>query len=178
MWLDRFSTHSTPSATPPPQRSYSPAPTRRPYLTPGPLPARPGLTPRSSSLSLISPTSSTASLPTTARVPNGSQLRRQIAPTPSDVPDPLDVLEKIIGRPPKRIPSDEAEQTQNVVAEKPAEPVEDIEFGGLSLSAFAQGSKGPETSNVHNYSAQSVEECTLFLPLLFPSYAHSPCVRR
>ncbi|KAF2837222.1 Sac2 family protein [Patellaria atrata CBS 101060] len=161
MWLDRFSHQSTPSGTPPPQaRPYSPAPSRRPYLTPGTLPVRPGLSPRSSSLSLVSANVSTASLPSTVRIPNGSGLRQQIARTPpSGIQDPSKVLEDIFGKPPRKGYQDDSSD-KKVETEKPSELVEDIDFDGLSLEAFAerQDTQSRVTAIVHNYSAQSVEE--------------------
>lgn len=172
MWLDRFSAQSTPSATPPPQgRSYSPAP-RRPYLTPGPgpLPPRPGLNPRSSSLSLVSPTSSTASLPTASRVPNGAGRRRQgNGVPPANIPDPLKVLETILGGPPRKNVSGQEGVTKGVPAARPVELVGDIDFRGLSLQAFAEADSDAtqRVSRVHTYSAQSVEECT-FIPSTHP----------
>ncbi|KAK8207067.1 Sac2 family protein [Phyllosticta capitalensis] len=160
MWLDRLSAHSTsnsPAATPSGNRSFSPAPNRRPYLTPGPQ--RPGLNPRSSSLSLLSPNSSSSSLPlAAARVPNGSGLRVQInSSPPADVPEPSKVLEDLLGGPPKRaLPDDQTESPQ----QRPEEVVADIEFGDLSLQAFAQGEvdhpKRP--SHVHTRSTESIEE--------------------
>ena len=104
MWgLDRLSAHPTPAGTPPPRRdSASPAPRRLyPGDRPAPLPLRPGLNPRSSSLSLISPLSSTTSLPSTAHAANGSQRRRPNGPVPLHLPDPLHLLESIMGAPPR-----------------------------------------------------------------------------
>ncbi|OCK83514.1 Sac2 family protein [Lepidopterella palustris CBS 459.81] len=163
MWLDRFSAHSTPSATPPPQgRSYSPAP-RRPYLGPGPgpLPPRPGLNPRSSSLSLPSPASSTTSLQAASRVPNGAGRRRQGNNVPpANVPDPLRVLETILGGPPRKGISEKDDGSKDVPPEKPAELAEDIDFEGLSLADFveAEENKTQQTLPIHTYSARSVEE--------------------
>ncbi|KAK8159411.1 Sac2 family protein [Phyllosticta citrichinensis] len=161
MWLDRLSAHSTqpspsPSSTPVAARSFSPAPNRRPYLTPGPQ--RPGLNPRSSSLSLLSPNSSSSSLPLAARAPTASGLRVQInSSPPADVQDPSKVLEDILQGPPKRaLPDDQPE----ILGERPEEVVADIEFGDLSLQAFAQGEvdypKRP--FHVHIRSTESVEE--------------------
>ncbi|KAF2802931.1 Vps52-domain-containing protein [Mytilinidion resinicola] len=154
MWLDRF---STPSGTPPPQgRPYSPAP-RRPYnpAGPGPLPQRPGLPDRTSSLSLVSPNSSTTSLPAGARGPNGAGRRRQ---PPPNVSDPLQVLEGILGAPPRRPVLSKGNGSASVPPQKPAELVDDIDFGGLSLHEFAQETTAQELAPVHTYSAQSVEE--------------------
>ncbi|KAF2193292.1 Sac2 family protein [Zopfia rhizophila CBS 207.26] len=163
MWLDRFSAQSTPSGTPPPRgQSYSPAP-RRPYQAsgPGPLPPRPGLNPRSSSLSLISPASSSTSLPSTARLPNGSGLRRHgMGGAPPNIPDPLQVLETILGGPPRKPSARKSEGISEDAPERPEEVVEDVDFGGLSLQEFAPAAipEIRQTSPVHTYSAQSVEE--------------------
>ncbi|KAJ4289007.1 Vacuolar protein sorting-associated protein 52 [Kalmusia sp. IMI 367209] len=160
MWgLDRLSGHSTPSGTPPPRRdSYSPAP-RRPYPSgPGPLPLRPGLNPRSSSLSLISPLSSTTSLPATANIPNGSGRRRPPGGVPLNVPDPLQVLESIMGGPPRK-PVTIKVNGIGVIPDKPGEMETNIDFGELSLQDFAAADiPEPVASPVHTYSAQSVEE--------------------
>src|ERR1700761_7475041 len=100
MWLERFSaqsTQSTPSSTTP-TRSYSPAPRRSIQLGPSTLPRRPGLSPRTSSLSVGSLGGSTESLPAAARVPNGSNLKNELADSVSpDVSDPLEVLQSLLG---------------------------------------------------------------------------------
>ncbi|KAL1599862.1 Vacuolar protein sorting-associated protein 52 [Paraconiothyrium brasiliense] len=161
MWgLDRISGHSTPSGTPPPRRdSYSPAPRRlHPTDRPAPLPLRPGLNPRSSSLSLISPLSSTTSLPSTANIPNGSGRRRPPGGVLPNVPDPVQVLESIMGGPPRNPPPLQANGI-GVIPEKPEELEISIDFGGLSLQDFAaEDTPEPVASPVHTYSAQSVEE--------------------
>ncbi|KAF1836464.1 Vps52-domain-containing protein [Decorospora gaudefroyi] len=160
MWgLDRLSSYSTPSGTPPPrQDSYSPAP-RRGY--PAPVqPLRPGLNPRSSSLTpLVSPNASTTSLPSSARVPNGGPRRRPTGGAPPNIPDPLHVLESIMGGPPRKSATANRDTEAHTRA-KPAEVEADIDFGGLSLQDFVAESniqRQPSTS-VHTYSAQSVEE--------------------
>ncbi|KAF2010425.1 Sac2 family protein [Aaosphaeria arxii CBS 175.79] len=163
MWgLDRLSAASTPSGTPPPRRdSYSPAP-RRAYTGsgPGPLPARPGLPTRTSSLSLAnSPASSSTSLPSTVRPPNGSTRRRQgTVGAPPNVPDPIQVLESIMGGPPRK-PVTRVD-TPVEPAKKPDVVVVEIDFGGLSLKEFAAAETAEirHSSPVHTYSAQSVEE--------------------
>ncbi|KAF1992364.1 Sac2 family protein [Aulographum hederae CBS 113979] len=166
MWLDRFAPQPTPSATPPQGRSFSPAP-RRPYLHPDTQPHRPGLTPRSSSLSLASgltsPNASSANLPPNARVPNGSSLKYELQQAPpSDITDPLHVLHNIIGAPPRKTRRRSA-QTTAQLAEKPAELVEDIDFGELDLEAFAdvQDNIVRQPSNIHTYSVQSSQEYDL-----------------
>ena len=166
MWLDRFSAHSTPAGTPPPQgRAYSPAP-RRPTR-----PSAPGLPPRSSSLTLLTPASSSSSLPSTARLPNGSARRPPNHGAPPDVPDPVQVLESILGAPLRTRATASAGVSEE--RSKPEEVVQDIDFGGLSLQQFVEA-KAPTSqpsSPVHTRSAQTAEECTfLLLSLLF--HAH------
>lgn len=162
MWgLDRLSAYSTPSGTPPPRRdSYSPAPRRGyPPSGPGALPPRPGLVPRTSSLSLISPTASSASLPPSARAPNGGPRRRATGGAPHNGPDPVQVLASIMGGlPRKSLTSDEKSQA---VPQKPEVVVEEIDFGGLSLQDFAAeaSQEHRRTTTVHTHSAQSIEEC-------------------
>ncbi|KAJ4364656.1 Vacuolar protein sorting-associated protein 52 [Neocucurbitaria cava] len=162
MWgLDRLSAYSTPSGTPPPRRdSYSPAPRRGyPSAGPGSLPPRPGLNPRSSSLSLVSPGSSTTSLPNTARPPNGAPRRRPTGGAYYNGPDPIQVLESILGGSPRR-PIGAHGDTKGGIQQKPEVVVTDIDFGRLSLHDFVN-EEVPEPrqqTSVHTYSAQSVEE--------------------
>ncbi|KAF2684014.1 Sac2 family protein [Lentithecium fluviatile CBS 122367] len=160
MWgLDRLSAHSTPSGTPPRRDSYSPAP-RRPYAAgPMPLPPRPGINPRSSSLSLVSPASSTTSLPAGARIPNGAGRRRPLGGAPPNVPDPLQMLESIMGGPPRKPVASKGGRV-GTMPNKPDEIDVDIDFGGLSLRDFAAEAAADtqQSSPVHTYSAQSVEE--------------------
>lgn len=158
MWvLDRRPSQLTPSGTPPPRRdNYSPAP-RRPYggPVPSPLPPRPGLPPRTSSLSLMdSPASSTTSLASMARIPNGAPRRRTDmgGVPPPNIPHPLHVLEAIMGGPPRKSVTAGVEEQQ-----RPEEVVDEIDFGGLSLHDFVAA--GQADTPVHTYSAQSVEEC-------------------
>lgn len=157
MWLDRFSVQSSPSGSPPPQgRAYSPAPRRGPYNTSTPsLPPRPGINPRSSSLSLIS-SASDISLPSAGRLPNGSTLRNEVRATgATDGSDPLAVLESIIGKPSKKRRADGSAVTQS-----PPDVIEDIDFGSLSLEAFATENQtnGTLAMHTHGYTAQSAAE--------------------
>lgn len=164
MWFASHSAQPSPAPSPSPARSYSPAPNRRPYLTP--LPQRSGVNPRSSSLSLLSPTSSTSSLPTQGRLPNGSGLRVQInSSPPTDVPDPQKVLEDILGGPPKRQLPEQNDESAGAAVERPSEIAENIDFGGLSLVAFANAECEPprQPTGVQARSAESVEECTFAL---------------
>ncbi|KAF1939803.1 Vps52-domain-containing protein [Clathrospora elynae] len=157
MWgLDRLSSYSTPSGTPPP-RSYSPAP-RRGYPAAG-QPLRPGLNPRSSSLSLVSPNASSTSLSASSRLPNGAPRRRPTGGAPPNVPDPMHVLESIMGGPPRQM-VDAIGESAGHIQTRPEAVEEDIDFGGLSLQVFAAqtATERKPTIPVHTYSAQSVEE--------------------
>ncbi|KZF23438.1 GARP complex subunit [Xylona heveae TC161] len=163
MWLDRLAGH-TASGSPGAQnnRSYSPAaPRRTSHLAPRSSSARPGLSPRASTLSLISNTS-TSSLPSAARLPNGSSLRNQVSQTaPLDVPDPIHILQGIIGVeiPKKQDPADSTWKKRKV--EKPVDIVENPDFGNLSLEAFAEGAivrQDVSKHAVHKMNAQSIAE--------------------
>ncbi|OAG19318.1 Vps52-domain-containing protein [Alternaria alternata] len=160
MWgLDRLSSYSTPAGMPPPRRdSHSPAP-RRGYPAPA-QPVRPGLNPRSSSLTpLVSPNASTASLPLSARMPNGGLRRRQTGGIPPNVPDPIHVLESIMGGLPRNSSATNGEEVARISG-KPDEVEEDIEFGELSLHDFVavKTAERQQPTSVHTYSTQSVEE--------------------
>ena len=151
MWLERFSaqsSQSTPSTTP--NRSYSPAPRRSVQLGPSTLPRRPGLSPRTSSLSVGSLGGSTESLPSAARLPNGSNLKNELASSPTpDIPDPVDVLESILG--PLRKEGPDHENASNGVGGTPPTLTEDIDFGGLNLEEYANSpSRGitPKSSSL------------------------------
>jgi hypothetical protein len=181
MWgLDRLSSYSTPSGMPPSRRdSYSPAPRRGyPSSGPGPLPPRPGLVPRASSLSLISPGASTTSLPSTARVPNGAPRRRATGGAPHHGPDPIQVLASIMGGLPRKPLVSSGERNKDF-PQKPEAVLEDIDFGGLSLQDFAAQAplEHKRITSVHTYSAQSVEEC-MCSPLASRRFAHRDCRRQ
>ena len=161
MWgFDRFSGHSTPSGSPPPQsRSFSPAPRRPSHLGPGPA-ARLTHSPRSSSLNVSGKYDSTTSL-NSPRLPNGSGLKQQITPS-EDYTNPLKLLEDIVGRP--LSDDDEAphgEDGQSLL-EKPAELVEDVDFGGRSIYDFLEDEGKREGIGVldsYDNTAQSAMEC-------------------
>ncbi|KAL4922760.1 Sac2 family-domain-containing protein [Aspergillus aurantiobrunneus] len=143
MWLDRIAGHSTPDRgpSPIPQRSSS-------HLSPNRQNSRPGISRPGSSLSaLVSPSASTTSLPTVARVPEESTLKQNATTStrPSDVADPLEVLKGIIGKHNGQSKTDSPVRESNPV--KPAVLVEDIDFGGLSLQEFVQK---PESDRVGN----------------------------
>lgn len=146
MWLNRYSGHSSPSSTPVPQRRPS-------HLAPNPLPHRPGISSRSSSLSILT-NGSTDSLPPAARLPNGSSLRTQLDASPTEaVSDPVDVLHDILSYPRSSV---EHSVRTFEKSERPDNLVQDVDFGGLSLQDFAKdGSSGRETQS----STLSFEEC-------------------
>jgi hypothetical protein len=173
MWgLDRLSSYSTPTGTPPRQDSYSPAP-RRGYPAPA-QPLRPGLAPRSSSLTpLISPNASTTNLRGSSPMPNGGPRRRPTGG--ANVPDPVHVLESIMGGPPRN-PGTANGGTGQQIQGKPEAVDEDIDLGGLSLQDFVAESTRPRrpSTSVHTYSAQSVEECTCSSSAA-QVFAHVPC---
>ena len=162
MWLDRFSNHPTPSHSPPPplNRSHSPAPQRGPSQLGSGAPLRPGYGPRISSLNSGSRATISTTSVNSQRLPNGSALKHEVTP-PADFSDPLEVLERIIGRQlPQQVAPIEHENEQKQV-EKPPELVADVDFGGLSLTDFVGSeeieSKTPEIAS--QMTAQTVEEC-------------------
>ena len=159
MWgLDRFSGHSTPSGSPPPQsRSFSPAPRNPSQLGPG-FTARPPHSPRSSSFNASSKYNSSATSLNSPRLPNGSGLKQQITP-PADFTDPLKLLEEIIGR---SVPDGDEERGGESQAqlEKPAELVEDVDFRGRSIQDFLDDEDERQDSlDADGENVQSVMEC-------------------
>ncbi|MCJ1402100.1 hypothetical protein MMC11_005319 [Xylographa trunciseda] len=164
MWLDRLSNQPTPSGSPPvgQNRAFSPAPRRSMHLAPGSL-ARPGYSPRSSSLSLVSRSNtSNASLVGATKISNGSTLKQQITP-PDFVDDPLATLAKILG---SSFTADDPISNGSearALREKPESLQEEIAFNGLSLQNFAQETMDGEKEGLYeecrgSLSMQSVEE--------------------
>ena len=146
MWLERFAAQSGQStaATPNRSASYSPAPRRSIQLGPSTLLRRPGLPGRSASPSIASLNGSSESLASAAKLSNGSSLRNELAGARSaDVPDPLDVLDNLLG------PSSSGKQeTVNDLNGNHAmfkNISEDIDFEGLSLEEFASAPSPPPT---------------------------------
>lgn len=126
MWLDRLSGQSTPAQSSTPARAYSPAPRKPSHLAVH----QSSLASRSStSLSTVLDPNhniSTSSLPSPTRAVNGSALRHEQKPPP-DVPDPLQVLESILGthsddtatdRPHKQLHFDIAEIGESIAFEE------------------------------------------------------------
>ncbi|MCJ1431627.1 hypothetical protein MMC27_000982 [Xylographa pallens] len=164
MWLDRLSNQPTPSGSPPvgQNRSYSPAPRRSMHLAPGSL-ARPGYSPRSSSLSLVSRSStSNTSLPGGTRISNGSTLKQQITP-PEFVEDPSAILGKILGLSSNADESINDNAGTGAVLAKPLGFEKEIAFNGLSLQDFVDGTidgekEGCDGERHSLLNMQSVEE--------------------
>ncbi|KAL3428381.1 vps52 sac2 family protein [Phlyctema vagabunda] len=150
MWLDRLSGQSTPSASPPPHsRSYSPAGRRPSHLAPTTAAQRPGFTPRSSSLSLVS-NDSTTSLLASSRKTNGSTLKQST--TIADPPNPLEVLEKLLGS--EHV--GEVTRKDNGVGRN-FDVEAELDFGGLSLYELLAES-APSRREADVYNDQSIEE--------------------
>lgn len=158
MWRDRISGQTTPAGVN--SRNLSPLPRRSSsQLSPSPH-GRPGATSRASSASLLAtPNESTTSLPGTARTANGSPLKQTSIqrPRPASVPDPLEVLNGIIGK--------ETQIAKNVPTlpsdvERPAQLVETIRFDGLSLEDFLEKEEAaPRRKTRHNdINAQTVQQ--------------------
>ncbi|KAL9095235.1 MAG: hypothetical protein Q9165_002491 [Trypethelium subeluteriae] len=141
MWLNRSPAQTPSSSSPPPRdRPYSPAtvsPRRSNHLTPNPLPQRPGLPSRASSLSLISNVS-TENLHGPRRAPNGSSLKHELSISPSlNVSNPLEVLEGILGTSLRKDEDEDEGKRGRMKKAAPLEQVQDVDFGGLSLQEFA-----------------------------------------
>ncbi|PYI00160.1 Vps52-domain-containing protein [Aspergillus ellipticus CBS 707.79] len=155
MWLDRISGHSTPSGPQFDSRSNSPLPRRTSSrLAPNAPNNRPGSSRQGSSLSiLLTPSDSTTSLPAMAR--EGSSLRQGAARSrPSDVTDPLEVLNGIIGKQSQREDSSSASSIDG----KPAELVEDIDFHGLSLEDFLDEEDEPRRTLTSDVGVQTIQQ--------------------
>ncbi|KAL9594290.1 MAG: hypothetical protein Q9179_005461 [Wetmoreana sp. 5 TL-2023] len=158
MWLERLSGQSTPSASPPPfqKRSYSPAPRRSSHLAPSTA-ARPPYGPRTSSLGLEPRANNSVTSLNTLRLPNGSSLKQQIAPPP-DVADPLDVLKDLLGKNSEPDVTGQEDRDGAPLNLRTSHLAEEVDFGGLSLHAFAESADPEETKEAHRSAAQTVEE--------------------
>jgi hypothetical protein len=133
----------------------SPIPRRGTLTTPSP---RPGLYPRTSSL-VTTPSASTTSLSTTLRAANGSALRHELRNEPSGgIPDPLQVLESIIGAPSRKATDggDLSLGSEGI----PRDDDLDIDFKGLSLQSFVDESARDSRSSNVNSSILQRAECT------------------
>ena len=98
------------------------------------------------------------------RLPNGSGLKQQIIP-PADFTNPLKLLEEIVGRPIYDEGEEHGEEhgeERGFQLEKPAELVEDVDFGGRSMQDFLNGEDDRHDIGSLDYYgdiAQSAMEC-------------------
>ncbi|KXX82152.1 Vacuolar protein sorting-associated protein 52 B [Madurella mycetomatis] len=151
MWLDRFGGQHPGNAPSPSQsRTQSPLPRRTssargPYLTS----QRPGISPRASSLSLVSNDSSSSLLAASKRT-NGSALK-QIT-TAGDAPDPEEILTRILGALPD--PATSGGSQNGRITDDDLDF--DFDFGGLSLRELAGRETDPEVAD--SYRPQTVED--------------------
>ncbi|RAL09838.1 Vps52-domain-containing protein [Aspergillus homomorphus CBS 101889] len=156
MWLDRIAGHSTPSGSQIDSRSNSPLPRRTSSrLSPNIQNNRPGSSRQASSLSvLLTPSDSTTSLPATAARDRSPLKQIAARSRPSDVADPLDVLNGILGKQNgKRDLSPDGDL--NV---KPSDLVEDIDFQGLSLEDFVAQADNRKRITSTDAGAQTVQQ--------------------
>ncbi|KAI8946191.1 Vps52-domain-containing protein [Xylaria longipes] len=158
MWLDRLAGQSpSPASSQPPSRAYSPAPPRSssglgPYLT---SQQRPGITPRSSSLSLASADSSTSSLLASSRRATGSNLKQTT--TTYTGPDPVDILAALLGGGSQDSPS-ASDLSQNPTTSITPEDLNAVfDFGDLSLHSLALSDE-PLSTIIDSKKQQSPEE--------------------
>ncbi|KAI2944057.1 hypothetical protein CBS63078_59 [Aspergillus niger] len=156
MWLDRISGHATPSGPQFDSRSSSPLPRRTSSrLAPTPQNNRPASSRHGSALSLLStPNDSSTSLSAPARGEGSSPKPSATRPRPSDVADPLEVLNGIIGKQGKTRDSSPA----SVAELKPPELVEDIDFHGLSLEDFIAEEDQPRRAWQSDVGAQTIQQ--------------------
>ncbi|KAJ4156865.1 Vacuolar protein sorting-associated protein 52 [Fusarium falciforme] len=154
MWLDRLAggpaSNPGPSTPQPGNRAYSPLPRRTssslsPYITS----QRGGVSPRGSSLSLVSNDSS-SSLLSSSRRPNGSNLRQ--TSTIETGPDSLEVLETLLAR--FSTDSDSATKQKSISQD---DIDFEADFGGLSLKELA-ASQAPEPATFNTRKPQTAEE--------------------
>lgn len=158
MWLDRLAGTQSPAPSQPPSRSYSPAPRRPssgvgPYLT---SQQRPGLTPRSSSLSLASTDSSASTVVASSRRAAGSNLKQTT--TAYAGPDPVDVLGALLrgsfgpDSPPS---SDHQPSSSTLITSDDLDAV--FDFGDMPLRSLALSDE-PQSTYIDNKRQQSTEE--------------------
>ncbi|KAL8807741.1 MAG: hypothetical protein Q9182_000552 [Xanthomendoza sp. 2 TL-2023] len=158
MWLDRLSGQSTPSNSPLPtqQRSNSPAPRRSSHLAPNNV-SRPSYGPRASSIGLGSRRNNSTTSLNLPQLPNGSSLRQEIT-IPADVEDPLDALERLLGRRKDTVAGTQENGDGTARVRKIEDPDADIDFGGLTLDSFARDEAQAEWQDLRRSTAQTVEE--------------------
>ncbi|TDZ65177.1 Vacuolar protein sorting-associated protein 52 A [Colletotrichum trifolii] len=150
MWLDRLAAqpNPSPSSSQPSSRPYSPLP-RRPSNSPYVTSQRSGVTPRGSSLSLVSNESSASFL--ASRRVNGSSLKH--GQTTYDGPDSVEILGQLLDT--ASFISDVSNDASLVIRE--SDLALDYDFDGLSLGELAK-SDGGKMNEVETYHRQTAEE--------------------
>ncbi|TEA11504.1 Vacuolar protein sorting-associated protein 52 A [Colletotrichum sidae] len=150
MWLDRLAAqpNPSPSSSQPSSRPYSPLP-RRPSNSPYVTSQRSGVTPRGSSLSLVSNESSASFL--ASRKVNGSSLKH--GQTTYDGPDSVEILGQLLDT--ASFMSDASNDASLVIRE--SDLALDYDFDGLSLGELAK-SDGGKMNEVEIYHRQTAEE--------------------
>ncbi|KAI0404585.1 Vps52-domain-containing protein [Xylaria palmicola] len=158
MWLDRLAGQSpSPASSQPPSRAYSPAPPRSssglgPYLT---SQQRPGITPRSSSVSLASADSATSSLLTSSRRATGSNLKQTT--TAYNGPDPVDILTTLLSESASSSTS-VSDSPHNQTSTISADDLDAIfDFDDLPLHSLALSDE-PQSASIDNNRQQSADE--------------------
>ena len=160
MWLDRMSGHSTPSGPQIDSRSNSPLPRRStsrlsPYAQNSrPQPSRPG----SSLSNLLTPSDSTTSLSATQRADDTTVKQFPAKARPSNVADPLDVLNDIIGKRKEKLAEAESPVPSSTLEIKPSQLVAEIDFGGLSLEEFVTKPDEPRRAANSDVGAQTIQQ--------------------
>ncbi|KAI5861895.1 Vps52-domain-containing protein [Durotheca rogersii] len=160
MWLDRLAGQSaSPAPSPPGSRSYSPAPRRTPsglgpYIT---SQQRPGLNPRSSSLSLAS-TESSSSFLASSRKANGSALKE--SKTAYAGPEPSQILNKLLGDDGQNAASGTESASKSVISISAEDLELEYDFAGLSIRELAL-SEGSPADDLAVHGPQSAEEYEL-----------------
>ncbi|KAI1113798.1 Vps52-domain-containing protein [Nemania sp. NC0429] len=159
MWLDRLAGQSpSPASSQPPSRAYSPAPARSssslgPYVT---SQQRPGVSPRSSSLSIASADSSASSLLASSRRTAGSNLKQTT--TVYAGPDPVDILATLLADSIPGSATSTPSLPQNQVTTITSEDLHaTFDFGQLSLQSLALLDE-PRSMNINSNPPQSAEE--------------------
>ncbi|KAE8339803.1 hypothetical protein BDV24DRAFT_152411 [Aspergillus arachidicola] len=160
MWLDRMSGHSTPSGPQIDSRSNSPLPRRStsrlsPYAQNSrPQPSRPG----SSLSNLLTPSDSTTSLSATQRADDTALKQFPAKAQPSNVADPLDVLNDIIGKRKEKLEGAESPVLSSTLKTKPSQLVAEIDFGDLSLEEFVTKPNEPRRATNSDVGAQTIQQ--------------------
>ncbi|GMF73701.1 unnamed protein product [Aspergillus oryzae] len=155
-----MSGHSTPSGPQIDSRSNSPLP-RRPTSRLSPYaqnsrsqPSRPG----SSLSNLLTPSDSTTSLSATQRADDTALKQFPAKARPSNVADPLDVLNDIIGKRKEKLAGAESPVLSSTLKTKPSQLVAEIDFGGLSLEEFVTKPDEPRRAKYSDVGAQTIQQ--------------------